>query len=90
MATWKLAMALATGNTIVLKPSPETPLSALELGKIIASSRIPAGVVNIIAGPDRAVGEMLVRHPDVDRVAFTGSTPVGKRSSRTGPTRSSA
>ncbi len=78
MATWKLAMALATGNTIVLKPSPETPLSALELGKIIAASRIPAGVVNIIAGPDRAVGEMLVRHPDVDRVAFTGSTPVGK------------
>ena len=78
MATWKLAMALATGNTIVLKPSPETPLSALELGKIIASSRMPAGVVNIIAGPDRAVGEMLVRHPDVDRIAFTGSTPVGK------------
>ena len=78
MATWKLAMALATGNTIVLKPSPETPLSALELGKIIAASRVPAGVVNVIAGPDRAVGEMLVRHPDVDRVAFTGSTPVGK------------
>ena len=78
MATWKLAMALSTGNTIVLKPSPETPLSALELGKIIASSRVPAGVINIIAGPDRAVGEMLVRHPDVDRVAFTGSTPVGK------------
>ncbi len=78
MATWKLAMALVTGNTIVLKPSPETPLSALELGKIIATSRVPAGVVNIIAGPDRAVGEMLVRHPHVDRVAFTGSTPVGK------------
>jgi aldehyde dehydrogenase (NAD+) len=78
MACWKLAMALVTGNTIVIKPSPETPLSALELGKIIASSRVPAGVVNVIAGPDRVVGELLVRHPDVDRVAFTGSTPVGK------------
>jgi acyl-CoA reductase-like NAD-dependent aldehyde dehydrogenase/alcohol dehydrogenase class IV len=78
MACWKLGMALVTGNTIVLKPSPETPLSALALGKIIASSKVPPGVVNIIAGPDRAVGEMLVRHPEVDRVAFTGSTPVGK------------
>ena len=78
MACWKLAMALVTGNTVVLKPSPETPLSALALGKIIAASRVPAGVVNVIAGPDRAVGEMLVRHPQVDRIAFTGSTPVGK------------
>jgi acyl-CoA reductase-like NAD-dependent aldehyde dehydrogenase/alcohol dehydrogenase class IV len=78
MATWKLAMALVTGNTVVLKPSPETPLSALALGKIIAESRLPPGVVNVIAGPDRAVGEMLVRHPQVDRIAFTGSTPVGK------------
>jgi aldehyde dehydrogenase (NAD+) len=78
MACWKLAMALVTGNTVVLKPSPETPLSALELGKIIASSRIPAGVVNVLAGPGRALGELLVRHPDVDRVAFTGSTLVGK------------
>jgi aldehyde dehydrogenase (NAD+) len=78
MACWKLAMALATGNTIILKPSPETPLSALALGKIIASSRVPPGVVNVLAGPDRSIGEMLVRHPDVDRVAFTGSTPVGK------------
>jgi len=78
MATWKIAMALATGNTLVLKPSPETPLSALELGKIIAESRVPPGVVNVLAGPDRVVGELLVRHPDVDRIAFTGSTPVGK------------
>jgi aldehyde dehydrogenase (NAD+) len=78
MACWKLGMALVTGNTIVIKPSPETPLSALELGKIIAGSRVPAGVVNIVAGPDRNAGEQLVRHRDVDRVAFTGSTPVGK------------
>ncbi|HEX4447862.1 MAG TPA: aldehyde dehydrogenase family protein [Polyangiaceae bacterium] len=78
MAVWKVAMALVTGNTLVLKPSPETPLSALALGKIVAGSRVPPGVLNVIAGPDRAVGEMLVRHPQVDRVAFTGSTPVGK------------
>src|ERR1700678_1506946 len=78
MATWKIGMALATGTTLVLKPSPETTLSALELGKIIAESRVPPGVVNVLAGPDRAVGELLVRHPDVDRVAFTGSTPVGR------------
>jgi len=78
MAIWKIGLALASGNTIVLKPSPETPLSALALGKIVAESRVPPGVVNILAGPDRAVGEMLVRHPDVDRVAFTGSTPVGR------------
>jgi aldehyde dehydrogenase (NAD+) len=84
MATWKIAMALVTGNTLVLKPSPETPLSTLELGKIIATSGVPAGVVNIIAGPDRAVGEMLVRHPQVDRIAFTGSTPVGKEILRNG------
>ncbi|HLK39399.1 MAG TPA: aldehyde dehydrogenase family protein [Polyangiaceae bacterium] len=78
MACWKLGMALVTGNTIVIKPSPETPLSALELGKIVASSKVPPGVVNVIAGPDRAIGELLVRHPEVDRIAFTGSTPVGK------------
>jgi aldehyde dehydrogenase (NAD+) len=78
MACWKVGMALVTGNTIVLKPSPETALSALELGKIIASSKVPPGVVNVVAGPDRAVGEMLVRHPEVDRIAFTGSTAVGK------------
>jgi acyl-CoA reductase-like NAD-dependent aldehyde dehydrogenase/alcohol dehydrogenase class IV len=84
MACWKLGMALATGNTIVLKPSPETPVSALELGKIIAESRIPKGVVNVLAGPGRAIGEQLVRHPDVDRVAFTGSTPVGKEILKSG------
>ncbi len=84
MACWKVAMAVVTGNTIVLKPSPETPLSALELGKIVASSGVPAGVINVVAGPDRTVGELLVRHPQVDRVAFTGSTPVGKEILRNG------
>ena len=78
MACWKLGMALVTGNVVVLKPSPETPLSALEIAKLVQESRVPAGVVNVIAGPDRAVGEQLVRHPGVDRIAFTGSTPVGK------------
>src|SRR5579872_1287925 len=62
MACWKLGMALVTGNTIVIKPSPETPLSALELGKIVASSRVPAGVINVVTGPDRTVGELLVKH----------------------------
>ncbi|MBE7483384.1 MAG: aldehyde dehydrogenase family protein [Polyangiaceae bacterium] len=78
MAVWKLGMALCTGNTIVLKPSPETPLSALALGKLVQKTRIPAGVVNVVVAPGREAGQLLCRHPDVDRVAFTGSTSVGK------------
>lgn len=78
MAVWKIGMALCTGNTVVLKPSPETPLSALHLGKLILKTRIPAGVVNIITAPGREAGQLLCRHADVDRVAFTGSTAVGK------------
>ncbi|MFO0570591.1 MAG: aldehyde dehydrogenase family protein [Polyangiaceae bacterium] len=79
MAVWKLGMALATGNTLILKPSPETPLSALALAKLIQKTRIPRGVVNVVVGPGREVGELLCRHPGVDRVAFTGSTAVGKQ-----------
>ncbi|MCC6900714.1 MAG: aldehyde dehydrogenase family protein [Polyangiaceae bacterium] len=78
MAVWKLGMALCTGNTLVLKPSPETPLSALTLAKLVQKSRIPPGVVNVIVGPGRDVGQELCRHPGVARVAFTGSTAVGK------------
>jgi len=78
MAVWKLGMALSTGNTLVLKPSPETPLSALALAKLVQKTRIPPGVVNVIVGPGREVGQALCRHPGVDRVAFTGSTAVGK------------
>jgi aldehyde dehydrogenase (NAD+) len=78
MALWKLGMALSTGNTVVLKPSPETPLSALALAKLIQKTRIPKGVVNIVVAPGREAGQLLTRHPDVDRVAFTGSTATGK------------
>lgn len=78
MAVWKLGMALCTGNTLVLKPSPETPLSALWLGKLIQKTRIPPGVVNVIVGPGREAGQLLCRHRDVAKVAFTGSTAVGK------------
>jgi alcohol dehydrogenase class IV len=77
MAMWKIAMATLMGNTIVLKPASDTPLSALLLGKIIAESKIPKGVVNIISGPGGSIGEALCTHPKVDKIAFTGSTEVG-------------
>jgi acyl-CoA reductase-like NAD-dependent aldehyde dehydrogenase/alcohol dehydrogenase class IV len=79
MAIWKITMATAMGNTIVLKPATDTPLSALALAEIIAKSRIPKGVVNVIAGAGSSVGEALCRHEGVDKIAFTGSTEVGTR-----------
>jgi acyl-CoA reductase-like NAD-dependent aldehyde dehydrogenase len=78
MAVWKITMATATGNTIVLKPSPETPLSALVLAELVTRTRIPRGVINVVVAPGRRVGELLTQHPKVDRIAFTGSTPTGK------------
>lgn len=77
MAAWKLAPALATGNTVVLKPAETTPLTALKLAEIIRESGLPKGVVNIITGAGET-GAALVNHPDVDKIAFTGSTAVGK------------
>jgi aldehyde dehydrogenase (NAD+) len=77
MAAWKIAPALATGNTAVLKPAESTPLSALKLAEIIRDCELPPGVVNIITGGPET-GAMLVRHPDVNKIAFTGSTEVGK------------
>ena len=77
MAAWKIAPALATGNTVVLKPAESTPLTALKLAEIIQESDLPPGVVNIITG-DGATGELLVNNPNVDKIAFTGSTEVGK------------
>jgi len=77
MAAWKLAPALATGNTVVLKPAETTPLTALKLAEIIRDSDLPHGVVNIVTGAGET-GASLVRHPDVDKIAFTGSTAVGK------------
>lgn len=77
MAAWKIAPALATGNTVVLKPAETTPLTALKLAEIIEEADLPPGVVNIITGAG-ATGAGIVNHPDVNKIAFTGSTDVGK------------
>jgi len=81
MAAWKIAPALAAGNTVVLKPAETTPLTALMLAEIIQEADLPAGVVNIITGAG-PTGAALVSHADIDKVAFTGSTEVGKRIQR--------
>jgi len=77
MAAWKIAPALACGNTVVLKPAETTPLTALKLAELFEDAGLPAGVVNIVTGAGET-GQTLVEHPDVDKVAFTGSTAVGK------------
>ena len=77
MAAWKIAPALATGNTVVLKPAETTPLTALLLAEVIQDSGLPAGVVNIITGAGET-GAAIVNHPDINKIAFTGSTDVGK------------
>jgi betaine-aldehyde dehydrogenase len=79
IAAWKVAPALAAGNTVVLKPAGLTPLTAVELGRIALEAGLPDGVLNVVVGAGRIVGERLVQHPDVAKVAFTGSTEVGKR-----------
>src|SRR4030088_2266677 len=78
MAAWKLGPALATGCTVILKPAEQTPLSALRLGELIMEAGFPEGVVNIVPGYGETAGAALAAHPDVDKVAFTGSTEVGK------------
>lgn len=78
MAAWKLGPALATGCTVVLKPAEQTPLSAIRLGELIQEAGFPAGVVNIVSGFGETAGAALSAHPDVDKIAFTGSTEVGK------------
>lgn len=78
MAAWKVAPALACGNTVVLKPAEQTPLTALELARIAGEVGLPAGVLNVVTGFGEEAGAALVRHPGVDKIAFTGSTPVGK------------
>jgi aldehyde dehydrogenase (NAD+) len=82
MAAWKIAPALACGNTVVLKPAETTPLTALVLAEIIADAGLPPGVVNILAGGPQ-IGQAIVQHPSIDKVAFTGSTDVGKAIQRT-------
>jgi phenylacetaldehyde dehydrogenase len=78
MAAWKLGPALAAGCTVVLKPAEQTPLSALRLGELLQEAGFPDGVVNIVPGYGEAAGAALATHPDVDKIAFTGSTEVGK------------
>jgi acyl-CoA reductase-like NAD-dependent aldehyde dehydrogenase len=79
IASWKLAPALAAGNTVVLKPAELTPLTALRFADIALEAGIPAGVVNVVAGPGSVCGTRLVEHPDVAKIAFTGSTEVGRK-----------
>jgi acyl-CoA reductase-like NAD-dependent aldehyde dehydrogenase len=78
ISSWKLGPALACGNTVVLKPAELTPLSALRLAELILEAGIPEGVVNVVVGPGRIVGQRLVEHPDVAKIGFTGSTEIGR------------
>jgi acyl-CoA reductase-like NAD-dependent aldehyde dehydrogenase len=78
IASWKLGPALACGNTVVLKPAELTPLTAVRLGELALEAGIPEGVVNVVVGPGRVVGQRLAEHPDVAKVGFTGSTEVGR------------
>ncbi len=78
ITSWKVAPALAAGNTIVLKPAELTPLTALELERVALEAGLPEGVLNVVPGPGRTCGNRLVEHPDVNKIAFTGSTEVGR------------
>ncbi len=78
MQAWKLAPALATGNTVVMKPAEQTPLSALRIGELIVEAGFPEGVVNLLPGFGHTAGAAIARHMDIDKVAFTGSTEVGR------------
>jgi acyl-CoA reductase-like NAD-dependent aldehyde dehydrogenase len=78
LASWKIAPALAAGNTVVLKPASLTPLTALRFAQLTAETGLPEGVFNVVPGPGGKVGTALVRHPGVDKIAFTGSTEVGR------------
>ena len=78
LAAWKIGPALATGNTVILKPAAETPLTALALGEIAVEVGLPPGVLNILTAPGAALGQALVEHPGIDKIAFTGGTTTGK------------
>ncbi|MBI4540054.1 MAG: aldehyde dehydrogenase family protein [Gemmatimonadetes bacterium] len=78
LAAWKMAPALACGNTVILKPAEQTPLTALRLAELAAEAGFPPGVLNVVAGFGETAGTALVRHPDVDAISFTGSTEVGR------------
>src|SRR5207253_7225004 len=76
---WKIAPAIAAGNTVVIKPASYTPLTTLEIGRLCLEAGLPEGVVNVVSGPGAGAGEELVASPLVDTVSFTGSTEVGRR-----------
>ncbi len=78
ISAWKIGAGLATGNTIVLKPASQSPLSAIRLAELAAEAGIPDGVLNVLPGPGAVIGDALARHPGVDKIAFTGSTDVGR------------
>jgi betaine-aldehyde dehydrogenase len=78
IASWKVAPALACGNTVLLKPAEITPLTSVRLGEIVLEAGIPEGVVNVVVGPGRTAGNRMVTHPDIRKIAFTGSTEVGR------------
>lgn len=78
ITAWKLGPALATGNSVVLKPASQSPLTALRLAELAAEAGLPDGVLNVVTGPGAVIGDALARHPAVDKIAFTGSTEVGK------------
>ena len=87
MATWKLAPALAAGCSVVLKPDPQTPLTAIRLAELAGEVGFPAGALNVVPGDGPTTGAYLVKHPGVDKVAFTGSTKTGARSCGSRPIR---
>ena len=78
LASWKVGPALATGNTVILKPAPGTPLTAIALGEIAVEVGLPPGVLNVLTGPGASLGQALVAHPGIDKIAFTGGTTTGK------------
>src|SRR5881628_3037467 len=78
LTSWKVAPALACGNTVIIKPASQTPLTALALAEIAHEVGLPAGVINVVTGPGSKVGQMLVEHPGIDKIAFTGDTSTGK------------
>ena len=78
ITAWKLGAALSTGNTVVLKPASQSPLTALRLAELAAEAGLPDGVLNVVPGPGAVIGDALARNPAVDKVAFTGSTEVGQ------------
>ena len=78
ITAWKLGPALATGNSVVLKPASQSPLSALRIAELATEAGLPDGVLNVVPGPGAVIGDALARHPGVDKIAFTGSTEVGK------------